>query len=179
LHVLSLPPAFVLSQDQTLKLKRPLCATASGYLSTKSATHGDRILDERTSAHPSFALPPRCLSACGQTARDRQPSTRTKSHLSDACSSSIGTGTHQDSEADTRIIGTKAPSEPTCKRPIHRWTEPPAYPFIIQIVKKHPTTTTDSAPTSRSATASPVSGNPRNPKPKTPNPLPTKPAPRR
>ena len=35
LHVLGLPPAFVLSQDQTLKLKRHLC----------------RVLDERTSAH--------------------------------------------------------------------------------------------------------------------------------
>ena len=48
LHVLGLPPAFVLSQDQTLKLKtgypvildvEPLhilgCATASGYLSTE------------------------------------------------------------------------------------------------------------------------------------------------
>jgi len=33
--VLGLPPAFVLSQDQTLKLKRHLC----------------RVLDERTSAH--------------------------------------------------------------------------------------------------------------------------------
>ena len=35
MHVLGLPPAFVLSQDQTLKLKAPY----------------DAILDERTSAH--------------------------------------------------------------------------------------------------------------------------------
>ncbi len=39
MHVLSLPPAFVLSQDQTLKLKRP------------QAPKDPAVLDRRTSAH--------------------------------------------------------------------------------------------------------------------------------
>ena len=48
LHVLSLPPAFVLSQDQTLKLKRVWFALPLRYLERRDARP---VLDVRTSAH--------------------------------------------------------------------------------------------------------------------------------
>ena len=88
LHVLSLPPAFVLSQDQTLKLKGPktfLTAETSAHQSgSREAT---RLQTSSSAVHPS-------------SSRDYRKPTN--------------------GEADTRIIGGLPPSEPTCKRPVHR-----------------------------------------------------------
>ena len=61
LHVLGLPPAFVLSQDQTLKLKRP----------------EERILDVRTSAHrhPATRTGQSYRSTCFSLIRDKSRQT--------------------------------------------------------------------------------------------------------
>ena len=94
LHVLGLPPAFVLSQDQTLKLKCATLAPPLRYLSAlphprrPAVAPGLRILDVRTSAH--IVLPARkdtsvCRASCSK-----------------------GTATPPNSEADTRIIGSLA-----------------------------------------------------------------------
>ena len=67
LHVLSLPPAFVLSQDQTLKLKTDLSV----------------ILDVRTSAHPRLRRRSPLRSGTTNNTPTRQGQGTIKSHLSD------------------------------------------------------------------------------------------------
>ena len=81
MHVLGLPPAFVLSQDQTLKLKCATLAPPLRYLSAlphprrPAVAPGLRILDVRTSAH--IVLPARkdssvCRASCSIGTRSRQ-----------------------------------------------------------------------------------------------------------
>ena len=85
LHVLSLPPAFVLSQDQTLKLKR----------------RSRDVLDVRTSAHPLLVLPAIAYLRTIPDPPTRLGMAQAKSHLSDAHQFHKETEVHTNSEADT------------------------------------------------------------------------------
>ena len=96
LHVLGLPPAFVLSQDQTLKLKRVMFALPLRYLS--ATAHED----------PSLTSEPLHIV--------RPSRSRTKRHRLSCIVPLAGSRWPTNGEADTHIIG-KKPNGPTCKRP--------------------------------------------------------------
>ena len=111
MHVLSLPPAFVLSQDQTLKLKASLSALPPGGLPEHIR---DTILDVKPK-HISHNqdINPDCITSvlCSRPTKKQKP---------------------QNSEADTHIIGqTKATlaSRYVSGRSIEKRTKPPTYLF--------------------------------------------------
>src|SRR6056297_570920 len=118
LHVLGLPPAFVLSQDQTLKLKRRL----------------QRILDVRTSAHlqcATTALPERDINPAQNAATKptRPGPARIESHLSDVHRLQRERSPYKTVKL-TPVTGPKRtlPARHTDVRP-SKQTKPPAYLF--------------------------------------------------
>jgi hypothetical protein len=62
LHVLSMPPAFALSQDQTLRFIRPQPATVTGSRPRSSKTHPQPKHNTNTSVRPPFPPTPSTLT---------------------------------------------------------------------------------------------------------------------
>ena len=135
LHVLGLPPAFILSQDQTLKLKcakpNPLAGARPERMSLTS--------NLRTSASanpPSHPTPPKGRPDTRKTAKDF-PCHVLKSPKQQK---------PQDSEAVTPIIGPRTsppkrteqkPKRPICKRPSPKRPNRPHIPSSHNSFKEH------------------------------------------